>query len=236
VEHFGDDPAPAVNAEHADRIVIASVDPKRLVLRRVPPTQPLFQAFGRKQLLRREAHLDCKAQRTVARHRGVARLLHDEPRNRNRVLDLVEVADRPGAMRRAVHDACVELDLALGVRQTAVSNAGHVGIVLDEVDAFFDCIEQRSTARKDLAGTPIGVDAEIPRGQKDRTVVARLRRSRRRRAQRHCGRTGSEKKAASIDWFHELTPVVKPKERLLDIARLLRSGATAEKGARQARA
>ena len=157
---------PSVNADHADRVVMIAVDPEGLMVRRILPLQPRFEAVRREQLHGLESHLDCELQGSLTGHRRVARLLHHQARDRDRILDFVQVADGARAVRRAVHDARVELDLALRVRQAAVADLSTFGIVLGDVDALFDGIEQRAAARRELAAAR--AFASIPHSQVER--------------------------------------------------------------------
>src|SRR5688572_10674881 len=92
-------------------------------------------ALLRQQVLLGEAHLQREPFRVVADEQDVVGVIHDRLRHQRRRGDPFEARDRPGAPRRPVHAARVQLDHAVLVRQSAEADALVVGVELLDVDA-----------------------------------------------------------------------------------------------------
>ena len=84
-------------------------------------------------------------------------------------------------MRRAVHDAGIELHLAFFVRQTAVANGVVVGIILDDSDRRDDGVQRVTALLKDVHPFIEGMKT-IGAGNDQRPLALR-------RTARKCGRS-----------------------------------------------
>ena len=192
----------AVGGHHADGVVIVGCDPKRFVVGRGLPLHPSLKTLRRQQLLGFEAELQRKAQRTLARHRGVACFLEHQARHGNGILDAFQRADRARAVARAVHDARVERHHAVGVGQAAVADGGYVRIAFRNVDAFFDRVEQAATRFENFRRTLIGRFSPSPGGKEHRTRALGFRFGGRHRRD-CCDRRNGLHKSPTIEFFHD---------------------------------
>ena len=156
-----------VERKHRDRVVVLDVH-LRLVLPLDEPRAPLPLRLGG-ELGRRD--LDAAFARELlgagAREEDMRRLLHDQPRKRNRVGDAL---DERHAARAAVvgHDGRVERDepVAVGARAEA---DGHVWAVeFDHAAARLDGVERGSRASEGSERPRVGRKAVPPGRQDDR--------------------------------------------------------------------
>jgi hypothetical protein len=70
---------------------------------------------------------------------------HHRPRDRDRGAVIAQRTHGSRRTGRAVHDRGVELDLTVDVRIAAITDGVIVGIVLDESDDGFHCVERAAS-------------------------------------------------------------------------------------------
>lgn len=116
--------------------------------------------FGKQHLLL-EALLDGELQSAVSYEHNVFRVFHYLPGDGNGILDMLEEGDRSAALT-VIHDAGVERDMAVDVGHATDSNGAIVGVILDDVDAFFHGIEQAASVVEGFVSPLIGLQSEIP--------------------------------------------------------------------------
>ncbi len=175
------------------------------VVRRGEPGLPLEPAIARRfgeELLPRESHLQGESQRAFADEKDVVRPLHDHAGDAGGVLDVLETPHGAGAAGEPVHDAGVQLDLALLVGQAAVSDAHVLGILLDDVHAGNDGVERLSALLQDLHGTGAGLGAVGAGNDGGERRSGRLRHAAAclgsQEASRYSGRRGHLQKFAAL--------------------------------------
>ncbi len=122
-------------------------------LRRINPGPPVKGSFrlpcqpDLPRMLRKQIHLleslgHRKSPRPVAHNHHVIRLLHHrlgQPRN---VFDPPHARHRPRPVRRPVHHAGIQFNLALFVRQPAVAHGVIVRIIFDHSDSSNHCVQR----------------------------------------------------------------------------------------------
>jgi hypothetical protein len=80
----------------------------------------------------------------------VRRLVHDQPRCGDRILDVPHSGDCSCVERRAVHDGSGEFVSGIGVEDRATTGI-EGGIVLEDRDSRLNCVDAASTGQDDVA-------------------------------------------------------------------------------------
>ena len=137
------------------------------------PLEPLFaRGLVDQPLLDLEAHRAGEVLRALAHEQMMIGLVGDQLGDPRRRADALDPRDGAGAFPGAVHARRIELHDALGVRQTAPTDARLVWIELDDRDAGDERIEHVGAARHHLerlrhAGDAVGVLRPVAVGRRD---------------------------------------------------------------------
>ena len=121
---------------------VCRCDPVVAIGVRLLPFQPDASGLVGKKLGFLEAVGPCEAKSTFADEQDVIRALHHGSGDARGCLYVAQCGDGAGACTWAVHDAGVEFDDAVFVRQTAVTDGMIVGILFDDVDAGDGSVER----------------------------------------------------------------------------------------------
>ena len=78
--------------------------------------------WGKKGSLVREALRGGKLARALAYQKDMGRLFHHAPGNCNRVLVAIEARDCPRAVRRSVHQRCIQREASTRVGHSTVAD------------------------------------------------------------------------------------------------------------------
>src|SRR5438094_461884 len=139
----------AHGVQHDRKKLGTAADARGRLARGAEPLDPELARRGGQVLRLACADLLREARRALTDEHDVRAALHHCARDADRMEVALKRGDRAGAMRRAIDDRRVELDLPEDVRPTATADARVRRVRLDHLRAGLDRVEGRAAARED---------------------------------------------------------------------------------------
>jgi len=103
---------------------------------------PNAQRLVGEQVFRLKTHLAGKAGGPLAGQHHMGQFFHHTPRDADWMPKALECGHGTGCQRAAIHDQCIQFDLADQVRQATVSNSVVLRIVLDGTHGDIDGVQR----------------------------------------------------------------------------------------------